>query len=110
MAPPVCAASATVTVCFLWSPYLINTVLQKNLEFKSVENGLISYQISNHANNDTWKNVFVIYNARTQSELYKLKGNWKVAVLGDHFDFEGLVIVDTSITIPALSMALLFQE
>lgn len=84
--------------------------VQKNLEFKSVENGLISYQISNHANNDTWKNVFVIYNAKTKSVLYKLKGNWKVAVLGNHFDFEGHNTVDKSINVPALSMALLFQE
>ena len=52
----------------------------------------------------------LFYNAKTKSVLYKLKGNWKVAVLGNHFDFEGHNTVDKSINVPALSMALLFQE
>lgn len=84
--------------------------VRNNLEFKTTEAGLISYQISNHANGDLWKNIYVIYNAQTRPVNYKIEGNWQVAVLGDDFYFENSKTVKRFVNVPAISMAVLFQE
>jgi len=82
--------------------------VRNDLAFKTSEDGLISYQISDNANGDSWKNIYVIYNARTETVDYPLEGNWKVAVYGDEFDIN--VFVKGPIKIPANSMAVLYQE
>ncbi|SNR97776.1 type I pullulanase [Dokdonia pacifica] len=84
------------------------TEVRKNLTFKTQKEGLVSYQLSNHANGDTWATIYVIYNAQTKPYTYPLKGNWKTAVLGD--DFKTTKTVSGTITVPDLSMVVLYQE
>ncbi|KAA3631887.1 MAG: type I pullulanase [Bacteroidetes bacterium] len=84
--------------------------VSKNLEFKTVEHSLISYQISNNANGDEWKNIYVIYNARPEEVQYHLNGEWNIAVMGDDFDLEGNQKAGRSIQVPGISMVVLFQE
>jgi pullulanase len=80
----------------------------KNLVFQKVEDGLISFQISNHANGDKWKNILVIYNARPEIVKYKLKEDWKLTVWGDEFNMNTPTTGD--IKVPAISMVVLYQE
>lgn len=82
--------------------------VRKNLEFKTAENGLISYQISNNANGDKWKNIYVIYNAQPENIDYKLEGKWNLAVIGD--DFESSKTIEGKVKVPAMSMLIAFQE
>jgi pullulanase len=82
--------------------------VRRNLEFKTNVDGLISYQINNHANGDSWKNIYVIYNAQTKPYQYNVQGNWKIAVLGD--EFNAGKTVSGSISVPDLSMVILYQE
>ena len=84
--------------------------LREKLEFKKVENGLISYQISDFANGDNWKNIYVIYNARTNPVKYDLPGEWEVAVLGDTFYFDKNKSVKEEVKVPALSMMIVYQK
>jgi pullulanase len=84
--------------------------VRNNLVFNRIEKGLISYQISNNANADSWKNVYVIYNAKTQAVNYELEGEWRLAVMGDTFDFDGKESKKGSIEVPATSMIVLFQK
>ncbi|MFY9243467.1 MAG: type I pullulanase [Polaribacter sp.] len=84
--------------------------VQKNLEFLKFENGLVSYQIKNNANHDSWKNILVIFNANSKPVEYHLDKNWKIAVFKDSFDFEGKEIVSKTIKLPAISAVILFQE
>jgi pullulanase len=84
--------------------------VREKLSFKRVENGLISYQISDFANGDTWKNIYVIYNAKTRPVNYELQGEWELAVLGDNFQFNGNKMVKGSIKVPAISMMVAFQK
>ncbi|MCG2460527.1 type I pullulanase [Flavobacteriaceae bacterium F89] len=83
--------------------------VRKNLEFKTCENGLIGYQISNHANGDTWKNIYVIYNARPEVVDYKLPGKWSLAVVGDSFN-TNTTTVEGVLKVPARSMLIAFQQ
>jgi pullulanase len=82
--------------------------VQTNLEFKRIENGLVSYQISNNANGDAWRNILVIYNARTAPTLFALDGEWQLALYNDSFNSGKRI--NGSIELPAISTTILFQE
>lgn len=84
--------------------------VRSNLSFTRSENGLVSYIISNNANGDSWKNIYVIYNAQAEPVEHPIEGKWQLAVAGDAFTLEGGKTVDTSVTIPAISMMVLYQE
>ncbi len=82
--------------------------VRENLEFKTAEDGLVSFQISNNANGDDWKEIVVIYNANTRSVKVPLEGAWKVAARGA--DFNSGQTVSGSVEVPRISMMMLFQE
>lgn len=82
--------------------------VRNNLEFKTQEKDLISYQISNHANGDAWKTIYVIYNAKATAMEYALPGTWTLAVVGD--DFSGNTIVKDKVSIPPTSMLIAYQN
>ncbi len=84
--------------------------VRSNLKFEESEKGVISYQISNNANGDIWKNIQVVYNGNPGAIIYTPKDVWQLAVLGDNFDLEGTKTVKTQITIPPISMMILFQK
>ena len=84
--------------------------VQENLEFLKIEDGFVSYQLKNNANNDSWKTILVIYNAQKNSVNYTLKESWNIAVLGDDFNFEKEQKVSKMVNIPAKSMTILFQK
>lgn len=84
--------------------------IRKNLEFKKVANGLLSYTIKNNANGDAWKTILVIYNARTEAVDYRFTGDWQLAVLGDNFNLEKSRPATGTIKVPPISMAVLFQK
>lgn len=85
-------------------------MVRENLKFISETNGVVSFQISDHANQDSWKNIHVIYNANSNSVNYQIDGNWQLAVMGDRFDLQGRTTVVNSVEVPRLSMAVLFQQ
>jgi len=84
--------------------------VRKHLSFKKVENGLISYQISDHANDDEWKNILVIYNAQEKPVFYDLKGDWYLAIIADEFSLEQGEVVKDKIEVPAISMLVAYQK
>jgi len=84
--------------------------VRNNLEFKTVKDGLISFQISNYANGDEWKNIYVIYNSNTQSVDFELDGEWQLALIDSQFDFGGGKSINGPIKLSPISMAILYQE
>lgn len=84
--------------------------VRAHLAFKTTEDGLISYEITGHANGDDWKNILVIYNAREQAVSYPIKGNWQIAVNGDRFDLEAGALVKNNIEVPGISVLVAFQK
>ena len=82
--------------------------VREKLSFQRVENGLVSFQLNDHANGDAWKSILVVHNARTNSYTYDLTENWKVALLGD--DFSSEMEIENQIEVPALSTAILYQQ
>jgi pullulanase len=81
-----------------------------HLKFQIAENGIVSYIIKDNANEDSWKNILVIYNANNKTINHKIKGTWQEAVSGDTFDLKGERTLKNTIEIPALSMYIAFQK
>ncbi len=84
--------------------------VRRNLEFVKSESALISYQISNNANGDEWKNIHVIYNANPNPINYQLKGEWQIAVEGNDFYFNENKTVNNKFEVPKISMMVLYQK
>lgn len=84
--------------------------VRANLKFKTVENGLISFQLSNFANQDEWMNVYVIYNARTEAISYEMEGEWQLVVKGDDFYFDQNVKVKDKVEVEGITMLVAFQK
>lgn len=84
--------------------------VQDNLEFLTADNGYISYQLKNNANGDSWKTIYVMYNANKTPKKIALTKEWQVAVLGDSFYSNTEKNVQKNIEIPAVSMAILFEK
>lgn len=83
--------------------------VRRYLSFETVENGVISFQLKDHANGDVWKNILVIYNARTEPMPYLLEDEWAMAVSGTQFYSEE-IRVQSKIEVPARSMSVLYQR
>jgi pullulanase len=83
--------------------------VRNNLIFNETENGVVSYTIKNNANKDNWTNILIIYNANTKPLEYKLVDDWKIAVLADEFNLQENITTSKKITVPPISMAILFQ-
>ncbi|WP_262712540.1 MULTISPECIES: hypothetical protein [unclassified Polaribacter] len=84
--------------------------VQQNLEFLKVENGFISYQLKNNATNDSWKTIVILYNAKNKPMECALQKSWNIAILGNHFYFDAKNSISKKISIPAILMAILFEE
>lgn len=86
--------------------------VRKNLEFKTVKDGLISYQLKNNANGDSWKTIYVIYNANPTVQKFKLEsGLWNIAVYNDRFSNDKAYKAPPGmIRIPPTSMVVLYKE
>ena len=85
-------------------------MVQENLEFMKTEDGLISYQLKSNANNDSWKNIYVIFNAQKKTINYKLNKTWRIAVFKDSFYLDKEKSVSKNIKIPGISMLVLYQK
>jgi pullulanase len=85
-------------------------MVRENLSFVKSEPGLIGFQISNNANDDSWKDILIYYNAKTQEANIDLDGQWQIAVQGDQIDANGLSTATNSAIIPATSMFIAFKK
>ncbi len=86
--------------------------VRNNLEFKRVEDGIVSYQIKNNANGDSWKTIYVIYNANPEVKKFVLEpGLWNIAVYNDRFSNDkGYTAPPGMLRIPATSMVVLYKN
>jgi len=84
--------------------------VRQHLTFQKDTDGLVSYIISDHANDDSWKNILVIYNANHKKLNYKISGIWQIAVNGSTFDFLGSRSATDTLEVPPLSMFIAFQK
>nr|WP_240739614.1 hypothetical protein [Marinitoga lauensis] len=72
---------------------------------------MVAFIIKDNANNDSWKNIIVIYNANSSKVNFKLpQGRWNVVV---NEKFAGTKILETvknEIILDSLSAYVLYQK
>ncbi|MCG8541563.1 MAG: type I pullulanase [Clostridia bacterium] len=67
-------------------------MVKEHITFIPTPKNVVGYVIKEHANNDTWKNIFVAYNANNRPmEVNIPKGNWKVVVDGNRAGIDTIV-------------------
>jgi pullulanase len=76
------------------------------------EPGVISYQISNNANGDSWKNILVVLNGNTAGKTIKIPaGIWTLAVDENAIDEKGIKKIDAgNVTIPGTAAYILYSR
>ncbi|MDC6390229.1 type I pullulanase [Maribacter sp. PR1] len=84
--------------------------VQNNLKFQIVEDALVSYTIGNHANQDDWKEILVVYNANKSPYRYQLNKPYQLAVYKEEFDFKGSKVIKDYIDVPPISMLVAFTK
>jgi pullulanase len=85
--------------------------IERYLEVVEQKNRVVSFVLKDNANGDTWKTIFVAYNANSEPVTLTLPGNgaWRQVV--DAFNAGTNMIADAegTVTLPELSMAVLYQ-
>jgi pullulanase len=88
-------------------------MIRKNLKFlETSEPGVISYQISNNANGDSWKNILVILNGNTAEKAIKIpSGAWTLVGDENLINEKGIKkITSGNVTIPATAAYILYSR
>lgn len=85
-------------------------MVRKHLHFIQTAPGLIGYQISDHANGDSWSDVLVYYNAREDDQTIQLEGEWQLAAMGGKIDEAGWTTISGQISIPKQSLLIAFKK
>ncbi len=85
-------------------------MVREKLTFVESKPGLIGFKIKDHANDDSWRNILVYYNANTSAETIPIEGDWSLAVLGGKVDEKGWTHRKDKVIIPPFSLFVAFQD
>jgi len=87
--------------------------IEKHLQVLKQNENVVAYQLIDNANNDTWKNIVVIYNANKSAKEVALptNGNWNVVVDHTSAGAETIRTVNADkVTVEGLSMMVLYDQ
>lgn len=87
--------------------------IREHLIFHQAPHGAVAYSLQNHANGDSWKNIFVVYNQNHHFVEVALPhaGEWHIVVEGDKAGVTTLgTINDHQLIVPPIGMMVLYQE
>ena len=87
--------------------------VEKNIKFiEDVDKNVVAYTLGNEGNNESAKQICVIYNANKENTTVKIpKGTWKVYVKGDKAGTEVLQTVKgDSVTVEGISAMVLVKD
>ena len=85
--------------------------IQDNLKFLETQQNIVAYTINNHANNDMWKNILVVFNGnRNEIDFTLPSGEWTAVCFDGKIDLQGGGIAINTIKIPAISAAIFWQN
>lgn len=86
-------------------------MIQQHLQFIETEDPLlIIYQLNNHANDDSWKDIIVLLNGEAKSKNIKLpEGKWTLVADGNSMNEKGLMQVTGEVELPATTGFILYK-
>ncbi len=81
--------------------------IQKHLSFLDSPANTVAFELKDHANNDKWKNIIVIYNPNNTAQTLVLPaGKWKVKQLGTEKGQSSLYVEGSAQVAPISTMVL----
>ncbi|WP_368659077.1 type I pullulanase [Metabacillus halosaccharovorans] len=87
--------------------------IEKHLQVFNQKDNIVAYQLKDNANNDTWKNIVVIYNANKTTKEVTLPtvGNWNIVVDHTSAGTETIRTVKSDkVSVEGLSMMVLYDQ
>jgi len=90
-----------------------NAMIQEYIKFEKSEiPGIISYQLTNNANGDKWKTIFVVFNGNKENKTISLPPRkWTLVANETGVNEKGFeIITDNKIDVTGISAFILFQE
>ncbi len=85
--------------------------IKKHLEFLETPKRVVAFLIKDHANNDTWKEILVIYNGNVVNVEFELPaGKWKVVVDGKTAGTKPLCELEGKIDLTPLSAFVMYRD
>ncbi len=85
--------------------------IKKHIQFVDTPKKMVAFMITDHANNDPWKEILVIYNGDINEQSISLPdGEWNVVVDKENAGLETLYTVSGNIKIPALSAMVMYRN
>lgn len=90
----------------------VTKMIQEHLTFiETADPLLIAYQLTGHANGDTWKNICVLLNGSGDGKAFNLPlGNWILAGNADEINEEGIRQIKGKVTVPGITAYILYQR
>ena len=88
-------------------------MIKKNLNFLTVPENVVAYEMNYSANMDTWANIVVAFNANREDTTIKLskKGTWNIVVDGEQAGVKTIKqFKGDSLVVPALSSTVIYFE
>ncbi len=86
-------------------------MIQDHLQFTETEDPLlVIYQINNHANNDSWKDIIVLLNGEAKSKSIPLPaGKWTLVADGNTINEKGLMQMSGAVELPPTAGFILYK-
>ncbi len=87
--------------------------IEGSLKVLRQDNNVVAYQLADYANNDTWRNIIVIYNGNTTAREVSLptSGSWNIVVNHEKAGTEVLqTIQGNKVNVEGLSMMVLYDQ
>ena len=83
--------------------------IRENLSFLPSPNNTVEFELKNHANNDTWKNIIVIYNPGARTSFTLPAGNWNVAGTANAIGNNDIGHATGTVDVPSITCEVLYQ-
>jgi pullulanase len=85
--------------------------IKKHLVFLDAPRRVVAFMLKDHANDDPWKEILVIYNGNVQPVEFQLPdGEWSVAVDDESAGVEALYKLSGKIELKPISALVMFKE
>ncbi|WP_052465226.1 type I pullulanase [Thermotoga profunda] len=83
--------------------------IKKHITFLSAPKRVVAFLIKDHANDDVWDQILVLYNANTERVHFELPdGNWSVVVDSKQAGIETLYQVEKEVILEPISASIMY--
>ncbi|MCF8295895.1 MAG: type I pullulanase [Bacteroidales bacterium] len=83
--------------------------IRKHLNFLDTQPGSVVFTLTN-VDNESWKDIVVVYNAKTETLAYPMPGIWTIVALEDEVNEQGILWMKDALNVPPLSLLIAIKK